>query len=106
MAGTFSLSEPTIDPPPPPVVHSIRIWVALQSSEAKQCTVSCGYDHVPVSRGYMRAQYPLLMAPGCANNALVKTARRVVAAAFGSVEFGGSMRTDSFSVIWGRGMVF
>ena len=24
--------------------------------------VSRSYDHVPVSRGYMRAQYPLLMA--------------------------------------------
>ena len=34
----------------------------LQSSEAKQCTVSCGYDHMPVSRGCVRAQYPLLMA--------------------------------------------
>ena len=26
-------------------------------------TVSRGYDHMPVSRGYTRAQYPLLMAP-------------------------------------------
>ena len=38
------------------------IWFALQCSKAKQCTVSCGYDHMPVSRGNMRAQYPLLMA--------------------------------------------
>ena len=43
--------------------HSVRVRVELQSSEAKQCTVSCGYDHMPVSRGYMRAQDPLLMAP-------------------------------------------
>ena len=42
--------------------HSVRFWVALQSSEAKQCTVSCSCDHMPVSRGYMRAQYPVLMA--------------------------------------------
>ena len=39
-----------------------EFWIALQSSEAIQCTVSCGNDHMLVSRGYMRAEYPLLMA--------------------------------------------
>ena len=38
-------------------------FASLQSSEAKQCTVSCSYDHMPVSQGYMRAQYPLLNGP-------------------------------------------
>ena len=28
--------------------------------------MSRGYDHMPVSRGYMRPQYPLLMAPSVA----------------------------------------
>ena len=43
--------------------HSALIGFALQCSKSKQCTEVHGYDHMPVSRGYMRAQYPLLMAP-------------------------------------------
>ena len=43
--------------------HSALIWFALQCSKSKQYTVSCGHDHMPALRGYMRAQYPLLMAP-------------------------------------------
>ena len=39
------------------------IWFALQCSKSKQCTEIHGYDHMPVSWGYMRAQYLLLMAP-------------------------------------------
>ena len=42
--------------------HSALIWFALQCSKSKQCTVSRGNDHMPVSWGYMRAQYPLPMA--------------------------------------------
>ena len=42
---------------PGPRQHSALIWFAL-CSKAKQYTVSCGYDRMPVSRGYMRAQYP------------------------------------------------
>ena len=38
--------------------HSALIWFALQSSKSKQCTEIRGDDHMPVSRGYMRAQYP------------------------------------------------
>ena len=42
--------------------HPVLIWFALQCSKSKRCTVSRGYDHMPVSRGYLRAQYPVLMA--------------------------------------------
>ena len=38
------------------------IWFALQCGTAKQCTMLCDHDHIPVSRGCMRVQYPLLMA--------------------------------------------
>ena len=38
------------------------IWFTLQCGKAKQCTVICDYDHIPVSQGCMRVQYPLLMA--------------------------------------------
>ena len=47
---------------PPGVVQN---WSTLQCS--KQNTEQCGYDHAPVTRGRMRAQYPLphgLVAPG------------------------------------------
>ena len=33
--------------------HSALVWFALLCSKAKQCTVSCGYDHMPVSRGHV-----------------------------------------------------
>ena len=39
---------------PPGVVQN---WSALQCSEKN--TEQCGYDHAPVTRGRMRAQYPL-----------------------------------------------
>ena len=42
--------------------HSALAWFVLQCNKAKQCFVSRGYDHMLVSRGEMRAQYPLLMA--------------------------------------------
>ena len=42
--------------------HSALIWFALQCNKSKQCTESRSYDHIPVSWGYMRPQYPLLMA--------------------------------------------
>ena len=53
--------------PPPPFAPTSRqrsalIWFALQCNKSKQCTESRTYDHRPVSRGYMRAQYLLLMA--------------------------------------------
>ena len=53
--------------PPPPVLqnsrqHSALIWFALQCSKSKQCTEIHDNDHMPVSQGYMQAQYPLLMA--------------------------------------------
>ena len=43
---------------PPGVVHN---WSALQCS--KQNTKQCGDDHAPVTRGRMRAQYPLPHGP-------------------------------------------
>ena len=42
--------------------HSALFWFALQCTKSKQCTEIRGYDHMPVSWGHMRAQYPLLMA--------------------------------------------
>ena len=39
---------------PPGVVQN---WTTLQCS--KQNTEQCGYDHAPVTRGRMRAQFPL-----------------------------------------------
>ena len=45
--------------PSPP---NLLIWFALQCSKSKQCTKIHSCDHMPGSRGYMRAQYPLLMA--------------------------------------------
>ena len=75
LARKKSTGPSGIPPPPPPPArpqgnlkatsrqHSALIWFALQCSKAKQCTVSCGYDHMPVSRGYMRAEYPLLTPP-------------------------------------------
>ena len=39
---------------PPGVVQN---WPTLQCS--KQNTEQCGYDHAPVTRGRMRAQFPL-----------------------------------------------
>ena len=61
----FLVLERSRTPPPPQRHHSALIWFALQCSKAKQCTVRCGSDHMPVSRGYMRAQYLLLMARLC-----------------------------------------
>ena len=43
---------------PPGVVQN---WSTLQYS--KQNTEQCGYDHAPVTRGRMRAQFPLPHAP-------------------------------------------
>ena len=34
--------------------HSQLIWFALQCGKAKQCTVLCDHDHIPVSQGCMR----------------------------------------------------
>ena len=39
---------------PPGVVQN---WSTMQCS--KQNTEQCGYDHAPVTRGRMRAQFPL-----------------------------------------------
>ena len=47
----------TCAPPPPPP----RNWSALHCSE--KYTEQCGYDHAPVTRGRMRAQYPLPHGP-------------------------------------------
>ena len=38
----------------------VQNWSALQCS--KQNTEQCGDDHAPVTRGRMRAQYPLPLA--------------------------------------------
>ena len=43
---------------PPGVVQN---WSTLQCS--KQNTEQCGYDHAPVTRGRMRAQFPLPHGP-------------------------------------------
>ena len=43
---------------PPGVVQN---WSTLQCS--MQDTEQCGYDHAPVTRGRMRAQYPLPHGP-------------------------------------------
>ena len=43
---------------PPGVVQN---WSTLQCS--KQNTGQCGYDHAPVTRGRMRAQFPLPHGP-------------------------------------------
>ena len=43
---------------PPGVVQN---WSTLQWS--KQNTEQCGYDHAPVTRGRMRAQFPLPHGP-------------------------------------------
>ena len=43
---------------PPGVVQN---WSTLQCSE--QNTEQCGYDHAPVTRGRMRAQFPLPHGP-------------------------------------------
>ena len=43
---------------PPGVVQN---WSALQCS--KKNTEQCGYDHAPVTRGRMRAQFPLPHGP-------------------------------------------
>ena len=50
-------------PPPPPNNTSgvVQNWSTLQCS--KQNTEQCGYDHAPVTRGRMRAQFPLPHGP-------------------------------------------
>ena len=45
--------------PPPPLYAMYRCSL---NDDCMQCTMNEGDDHMPVSRGYMRAQYPLLMA--------------------------------------------
>ena len=39
----------------------VQNWSTLQCS--KQNTEQCGYDHAPVTRGCMRAQFPLPHGP-------------------------------------------
>ena len=39
----------------------VQNWCTLQCS--KQNTEQCGYDHAPVTRGRMRAQFPLPHGP-------------------------------------------
>ena len=51
---------------PPGVVQN---WSTLQCSE--QNTEQCGYDHAPVTRGRMRAHFPLPHGP-CISYALVQ----------------------------------
>ena len=65
---------------PPGVVQN---WSALQCS--KKNTEQCGYDHAPVTRGRMRARFPLphgphveavvLALPACAAVAVVGSTR-------------------------------
>ena len=59
---------------PPGVVQN---WSTLQCS--KQNTEQCGYDHAPVTRGRMRAQFPLPHGPqvqlGKTLNCVVMTMR-------------------------------
>ena len=44
--------------------HSALVWVALRCSKGKTMhRGSCGDDHMPVTRGYTRALYPLLYGP-------------------------------------------
>ena len=59
---------PELTPPPPQGwVHSqqppgvVQNWSTLQCG--KQDTEQCGYDHAPVTRGRMRAQFPLPHGP-------------------------------------------
>ena len=39
----------------------VQNWYTLQCS--KENTEQCGYDHAPVTRGRMRAQFPLPHGP-------------------------------------------
>ena len=50
--------KPKYSQQPPGVVQN---WSALQCS--KKHTKQCGYDHAPVTRGRMRAQFPLPHGP-------------------------------------------
>ena len=50
--------KPKYSQQPPGVVQN---WSALQCS--KKHTEQCGYDHAPVTRGRMRAQFPLPHGP-------------------------------------------
>ena len=60
---TEALCQTPPAPPPPAQKHSqqppavVQNWSALQCS--KKNTELCGDDHAPVTRGRMRAQYPL-----------------------------------------------
>ena len=51
-------TKPKHSQQPPGVVQN---WSALQCS--KKNTEQCGYDHAPVTRGRMRAQFPLPHGP-------------------------------------------
>ena len=53
-----SQQPPGVVQQPPGVVQN---WSMLQCS--KQNTEQCGYDHAPVTRGRMRAQFPLPHGP-------------------------------------------
>ena len=52
---------------PPGVVQN---WSTLQCS--KQNTEQCGYDHAPVTRGRMRAQFPLPHGPAGAHAEMLR----------------------------------
>ena len=74
IAGGDSHGWVTAPPPPPCSDDSqqppgvVQNWSTLQCS--KQNTEQCGYDHAPVTRGRMRAQFPLPHGP-CSDRGLV-----------------------------------
>ena len=57
---------------PPGVVQNLS---TLQCS--KQNTEQCGYDHAPVTRGRMRAQFPLPHGPTPSKTQLKETERQL-----------------------------
>ena len=50
-------------PPPPPEAHLGWYSTGLRCSAARQNIELSGDDHAPVTRGRMRAQYPLPRGP-------------------------------------------
>ena len=58
LTSLFRGAEPMHSQQPPGVVQN---WSTLQCS--KHDTEQCGYDHVPVTRGRMRTQFPLPHGP-------------------------------------------
>ena len=66
MAGTVSLSEPTIDPPPPPAPRPPGELKATFGTdlEVLQCSRTfMSEDRSPVTRGRSVAEYPALHGP-------------------------------------------